>query len=143
MTHCKRNLTAEEHAELEELNASVNNALEKRTAWLDAKILEVSSFALGDEIFDMSNGRLLGTVTDIQRFHRGHAEFDNSVSFYYTYKMAGSGNSYDNTSRQYTRVGTKKDYADKLRRELDSIENENKAAVIRQNQLQVDEIGDD
>lgn len=122
MSNYKRTLTAEEHAELAELNEAVKQAINKRTAWLDDKVKELARFSFGDEIYDMSSGRLLGTVTDIQRWHRGHAEYDCSVDFFYTYKIAGRGNSYDNTSRQYVDVGTKKDYADKLLRDLEEFD---------------------
>jgi len=115
-----RRLTDDEKAKLDAMNDRVSSAIDERTEFLDALCGSISEFKIGDSIYDIKDGRLLGTVSKICRWHRGHHEFDRSASFYYEYLIPGTTNCHDNTSRQYVYVGSKQDYINKLERELNA-----------------------
>lgn len=111
----QRPLTVDEKAELEALNKSVTDAIEARSRWLDAKMVETSCLQVGDGIYDLDTGSRVGTVTRLYRVsaknHNGI--YDTSVSCYYEYEKAPR--SFDNTSRQTgRRLGPKPALVERL-----------------------------
>lgn len=102
-------MTPEMEAELTALNKEVEEAMAKRTKWLDDHMAMVAKFQIGDEIYDIKTGRLLGVVTEHYRYHRGDPRFDDSLSINYRYKTEFHG-VIDNTFRQMgVWFGTKED----------------------------------
>lgn len=111
----QRPLTDDEKAELDALNEAVTNAIETRSRWLDAKMVETSCLQVGDGIYDLDTGSRVGTVTRLYRVsaknHNGI--YDTSVSCYYEYEKAPR--SFDNTSRQTgRRLGPKPALVERL-----------------------------
>lgn len=93
-----RPLTPEEQGELDALNAAVEDAVARRTAWLDAKMVEVARFKVGDTVYDLATGSQLGVVSEIYRYHARNPPYDRYC--YVDYQFQTSPNCYDNTSRQ-------------------------------------------
>lgn len=95
----QRPLTEDEKAELNSLNAAVTAAIEKRRAWLDAKMYETSRLKVGDDIYDLHSGRRLGRVSELYRYHTDRNDlYDTSVHCDYKYETGRL--CFDNTSRQ-------------------------------------------
>jgi hypothetical protein len=109
----QRDLTVEERAELDALNAAVDQALANRKAWLDAKMVETSRLKVGDEIYNLKTGDRLGVVTELYRYWANQNNLlDTGVHCDYRYLVRGDAaiRSYDNTSRQIgLRYGSKED----------------------------------
>ena len=106
----QRPLTDDEKAELAALNDAVTQAIETRRIWLDTKMAETSRLQVGDDIYDIGTGALLGKVVALYRFwaDRDDGIRDKSVSCHYEYTTIGG--SHDNTSRQMGRsFGTRED----------------------------------
>jgi hypothetical protein len=102
----QRLLTEDEQSELDTLNASVKEAIEKRRAWLDVKMVETSDLKVGDDIYNISKGIKVGVVTSLYRYWNNRNDLlDNNYRCSYEYRT--SPNSIDNTSRQFDRFGTK------------------------------------
>lgn len=102
-----RPLTESEKSELDILNKAVDDSVMRRKLWLDAKMLEVASLKVGDDIYNIATGQRLGVVSGIYRCHEGDQRYDTGVSVNYQYCVGN--NCHDNTSRQFIRVGTKDD----------------------------------
>lgn len=94
--------------QLDALTAAVKEAVDKRTAWLDEHMVEVSKFKIGDGIYNIETGARLGTISAIKRHWAGDANHDDSLGVYHEYLIEGESHCYDNTSRQrgITRLGT-------------------------------------
>lgn len=92
--------------ELDVLNRTVDEAIAKRTAWMDGHMAAFARYAVGEEIFDRATGRRLGVVSRLYRYHgpaRDQAEprdsrFDRSMSVEYEFETAPL--CFDNTSRR-------------------------------------------
>jgi len=85
--------------ELADLNAKVAEALTERKAWMDAHMEEFSEFKVGEEIYDLGTGALLGTVSRLYRYWADKDPcFDTSMSVEVEFREIGS-NLFDNTSR--------------------------------------------
>lgn len=100
--------------ELQALNDAVKEAHNKRKAWMDDHMQDYCVFKPGDEIYDLTSGRLLGVVSRLYRFHENHPEYDTSMTVDCEYRTDGKphgtqGGCFDNTSRQYLHYGTKED----------------------------------
>lgn len=105
----QRSLTEEEKSELEQLSANVAAAIVARRDWLDAKMHETSRLKVGDEIFDVKNGRILGKVSKLYRYWRDRNDLLDT-SYYCDYSYETSPHSFDNTSRQSgLNFGTRED----------------------------------
>jgi hypothetical protein len=105
-----RSLTQAEDAELAGLNAEVKAAIERRRAWLDAKMHELSTLKVGDGIYDIATGSRLGTVSALYRYWRDRDSGvrDTYLSCEYEYERAP--HVFHNTSSQSGRLfGTKED----------------------------------
>jgi hypothetical protein len=111
-------MTDEQAAELERLNKGVTDAIAARKDWMDATMHEVGKFKVGDEIYDLGSGRLLGTVSRLYRYwSERDPRYDTSMSIDYEYHTGGI--CYDNTSRQRgVMFGTKDDMRRKLQTDL-------------------------
>ena len=100
----QRPLTKEEKKELIALNDAVTAAIEARRDWLDKKMVECSKIKVGDDIYNLDTGHLLGKVTKLFRFWRDHDDGVRDRSHYceYAYHERTYGNVrlLDNTSRQ-------------------------------------------
>ena len=94
----QRLLTTEERSELDALNVAVADAVARRTAWLDAKMVEVARLKVGDALYDLETGRYLGVVSGIYRYHAGDHRYDRYCDV--DYRFETNPQCYDNTSRQ-------------------------------------------
>lgn len=96
----QRHLTVDELRELADLNAAVITAVETRRVWLDKKMVECSKIQVGDSIFNLDTGQLLGKVTKLYRLFRNldGGFFDTSPYCHYEYEAGPLR--LDNTSRQ-------------------------------------------
>lgn len=103
-------LSDDDRAELDRLNAAVDAAIEARTRWLDAKMEQYAPVKVGETLYDLETGEMLGKVTDYYRYQAGQNKlYDTSLSIDLRY---GRG---ENTSSQIRRrFGSKTD----LEREL-------------------------
>lgn len=117
----QRPLTEDEKHQLDNLTAAVTAAVEARRTWLDAKMHECSHLQVGDDIYDVNQGRKVGTVSKLYRYWRDRNPLLDD-SHYCDYKYQTSANGSDNTSRQVGRsFGTREDAirrAEALRRQL-------------------------
>lgn len=105
-------ISPDDRAELKRLNAAVTDAADARRKWLDAKMTEYAPLKIGDEIWNVETGVRLGIVSRIYRYHGGSsADFQYDTSLTWDYEYETSPKSFDNTSRQYIRVGTRADAA--------------------------------
>lgn len=107
----QRPLNADEHTELEALNAAVQGAIDARREWLDAKMRETSKLQAGDDIYDVQTGEKLGVVSGLYRYHAGRDDlYDTYVECDYQYETRPG--CFGNTSSQGGRVfGTREDAA--------------------------------
>ena len=129
MSFLNRMLREDEQAELDALNEAVDEAIRKRTAWLDAKMAEVCTLKVGDDIYDLDSGRRLGIVTRLYRYWGPHdpggecrdPRYDKSCSVEVEY--SDSPGSRDNTSRHAgaRSFGTKEEAAREAQRRLDRL----------------------
>jgi hypothetical protein len=105
----QRPLTEGEKIDLARLNDSIKEAIKARTAWLDAKMVETSTLKVGDEIYDVDSGAMLGTVTGLYRYWRDQNDLlDTSYYCEYRYQSAPGYN--NNTSSQTGRsFGTRQE----------------------------------
>jgi hypothetical protein len=112
-----RDLTQEEKAELFALNQAVKQAIARRTRWLDNKMVEISKFKVGDDMYN-ENGYSAGKVEELCRWHRGSGEYDTSCDFYIRF---GGGS---NTSVDRRWFGTKEDVLARKRQQLEYLKKE-------------------
>ena len=54
--------------EIAVLNQKVDEAINKRKAFLDSKMSEVAKVKIGEEIYNLETGQLLGVVTELYRY---------------------------------------------------------------------------
>jgi hypothetical protein len=91
---------------LDELNASVDGAIQARTDWLDQKMAQYAKVQVGEEIYNIDTGQRLGVVSKHYRYQAGQNKlFDTRLSISYEYET--SSGCFDNTSRQGIPVGGK------------------------------------
>ncbi|OHU55932.1 hypothetical protein BKG83_17305 [Mycobacteroides chelonae] len=107
----QRPLNADEHSELEALNAAVQAAIDARREWLDAKMRETSKLQVGDDIYDVQTGEKIGVVSGLYRYHAGRDDlYDTYVECDYQYETRPG--CFGNTSSQGGRMfGTREDAA--------------------------------
>ncbi len=100
-------MTEADCVELRRLNEEVGVAIARRREWLDKKMAEYATVPIGEKIYDLDTGRLLGVVVGHYRFWRDRDEGvrDDNLSIDYEYRDR-SGN-LDNTSRLSLWVGGK------------------------------------
>ena len=96
--------------ELEALNAEVSAALAKRKEWMDANMENYAKVKVGEDIYDLQTGQLLGKVVSLYRYSAKHNPlYDTQMIIEYAFET--SPNCIDNTSRHgvYTegRFGTR------------------------------------
>ncbi|MFA4050929.1 MULTISPECIES: hypothetical protein [Mycobacteroides] len=96
-------MNADEHSELDALNAAVQAAIDARREWLDGKMRETSKLQVGDDIYDAQTGEKLGVVSGLYRYHAGRDDlYDTDVECDYQYETRPG--CFDNTSRQVGRM---------------------------------------
>ncbi|MBS4102418.1 hypothetical protein [Tsukamurella paurometabola] len=117
----QRPLTDEERGELDALNAAVQEAIDTRREWLDAKMHEVATLKVGDDIYDIESGRKLGVVSRLYRYHTNqNALYDTHVTVDYEYET--SPRCFGNTSsRLRLSVGTREEAASYAKRRADRL----------------------
>lgn len=115
--------------ELAALNAEVDAALAKRKSWMDEHMKDYAKAQVGEELYDLSKMRLLGTVTELYRYQSNQNPlYDTHMSVHYKYvpagyQRAGYGNIIDNTSRQsMVSVGNADAYKKRLESEAKFLE---------------------
>jgi len=103
-------LTQEEQDALRILTNDVESAIARRRAWLDRKMDETSDLHIGDEIYDVRTGTMLGVVRKLYRFWRDRNEgvLDDSVSCEYEYEFE-PGCLMNTSSQPEIFFGTKED----------------------------------
>jgi hypothetical protein len=105
--------------ELDTLNKEVEAVLAKRRAWMDAHMEDFSEFKIGDEVYDLNTGTLLGVVSRLYRYHQDRdPRYDNQMAVEIEYRMEGSKNCFDNSSRHAgagPSFGTKEQAAQSVR----------------------------
>jgi hypothetical protein len=99
----KRPLTEDETAELARLNAAVSAAIEVRRDWLDAKMHECSHLQVGDDIYDLDSGTMVGKVSELYRFWRDRDEGVRDTYVHCDYRYETSPRCFSNTSSQVGR----------------------------------------
>jgi hypothetical protein len=90
-------LTAKDTEELENLNEAVSQAISKRKKWLDTMTVKCADVKIGEKLYDVTTGRVLGVVSDIYR-PTPNDLYDTTVSVHYRYET--SRNCFNNTSSQ-------------------------------------------
>jgi hypothetical protein len=86
--------------ELDALNKEVEDTLAKRTTWMNAHMEDFSDFKVGDEVYNPNTGTLLGVVSRLYRYHQdGDPRYDDHMDVEIEYRMTGSKNCFDNSSR--------------------------------------------
>jgi hypothetical protein len=100
MSNMQRPLTDDEKGELANLTAAVSAAIAARRVWLDAKMHECSRLQVGDDIYDLTSGTMVGTVSRLYRFWADRDEGVRDTSVHCDYEYETSPRCFDNTSRQ-------------------------------------------
>lgn len=95
-----RELKEEERQKLDELNTAVDKAIATRRTWLDAKMPEFSRFQVGDDLYNLRSGVLLGKVSSLYRLLRDESKGVMDSSPYCHLRFEVSPDCFDNTSRQ-------------------------------------------
>lgn len=107
-------------ADLARLNAEVEAVLAKRRHWMDAHMADYARFQVGETLYDMQTGALLGVVSRLYRYWDGRdPRYDTSMSIEYEFETPRKG-CFDNTSRYagLLRVGNAEDRRRHLEVEL-------------------------
>ncbi|MFM2134463.1 MAG: hypothetical protein RL156_1744 [Bacteroidota bacterium] len=91
-------MTDEDEQQLELLNEAVESAIEARTAWLDERMPKYAKFAIGEDLYNLETGELLGTVKGYYRYWAEH-DVMHDTSMDIDYEIHVGGCVYDNTSR--------------------------------------------
>lgn len=89
------------------LNAEVAAAVKKRTDWMDAHMADYADVQVGEELYELATGRLMGTVSRLYRYwgtdrNNGMVrdpQYDTSMSVEYEFQPDPSKPYFDNTSR--------------------------------------------
>jgi hypothetical protein len=106
-----------EKKELEQLNRDVDLAINKRKEWLDKKTIEKARYQIGEEIYNFSDGLLLGKVTKVYRHNPSGDLYDNGLSTHYVFTL--DDQFFDNTSRySFLCYGNKKELLEYKEKEL-------------------------
>lgn len=85
-------------AELKQLNETVDKALADRKQWMDDHMKDFAKYQVGEKLYDMNTGKLLGTITKLYRYWANHDPMlDRSMHIDYIYQTSPNMN--DNTSR--------------------------------------------
>ena len=91
-------------SELAALNAEVETVVASRRAWMDAHMTDYARYKVGDVLFNMTTGALLGTVTRLYRYWTEHNwQYDTTMNVNYEWRTTPEGQPYpcfDNSSRQ-------------------------------------------
>lgn len=98
--------------QLRALNQKVRDAVSARKAWMDSHMEDYAKFKIGDTLVDLSNGEVLGIVTELYRFwgDKQDSTLDDSMEINYEYQEPSG--TYDNTSSQPgLKFGTSEDHA--------------------------------
>ena len=104
------NSRAELDAELLRLNQMVDSAVAARKTWMDNHMSDYTKYPIGTELFDLTTGRSLGTVTRLYRYWGGR-DWRYDSSMHIDYELSSG----DNTSRQTGLCcGTREQYAQLL-----------------------------
>jgi hypothetical protein len=92
---------------LARLNCDIDDAIKRRTKWLDSKMSEYSDIQVGDTIYNIQTKELLGIVTKLYRYQTNqNVIYDTTLSICYEFRRYDD--IIDNTSRQpYVIVGKK------------------------------------
>lgn len=88
------------------LNAEVAAAVKKRTDWMDAHMADYADVQVGEELYELATGRLMGIVSRLYRYwgtdRNGMVrdpQYDTSMSVEYEFQPDPSKPYFDNTSR--------------------------------------------
>jgi hypothetical protein len=107
-------VTPELDVELARLNQAVDDAVAARKAWMDAHMADYARFQVGEVVYDMRTGQLLGSISSLYRYHADDSRFDRSMSIDYQIQEPGWDNCYTNTSSLHCHVGTAEQLAESL-----------------------------
>lgn len=88
---------------LKELNDAVDKAITDRKQWMDDHMKDFAKYQVGEQLYNLDTGELLGTITKLYRYYaHHHPEMDRIMRIDYVYKT--SPNTNDNTSRHGGRL---------------------------------------
>ena len=123
-------LTHDDKIELDRLNGEVDQAITNRTEWLDSKMPHYAKVQVGDDIYNLGTGKLLGEVSSLYRYQASQNKlFDTSLSIEYEFKEPYIDSCFGNTSCIYVLVGTKDDLINTRRVELNYLKKESKRVI--------------
>lgn len=84
--------------ELAALNAAVDEAVARRRQWMDDHMADYARYRVGEKLYDLGTGRLLGTIEKLYRYWANHdPSMDTRMSVDYAYRTRDGF--IDNTSR--------------------------------------------
>lgn len=110
--------------ELKALNTAITAAIDTRRAWMDAHMVDYAKYAVGEDLYDLKTGQLLGTITKLYRPTWGidNPLYQTSMDVHYEYRI-GDSSIYDNTSRQmYLSFGSRAELMRRREYELERLQ---------------------
>lgn len=118
--------------ELDALNLAVEEAIQRRTLWMNTHMTDFAKWKVGDELFHLQTGKRVGVVSRLYRFHGPQdsgpesrprdARFDTSMNV--EYEVNEYANVFGNSSSCYGTLywGTKEELLDKRKQEVARLE---------------------
>ena len=100
------------------LNEDIEIAIKNRTAFLDRKMEEYAKVAIGEDMYNLKTGKLLGVVSEHYRYHEGDSRFDTSMNIKYRFTNGS------NTSSQRlhsSAIGSKSDLIERKEQDLKAL----------------------
>lgn len=116
-----KSLTVSDRDELDRLNSSVDIAISLRTEWLEKKKHEYAEMDIGDEVYDLKNGTLFGTVISIDRKRHGIDFYDTFLWVMYSIQKTNDMGIEEDDGCKYV---TKEKYLEILKSRRDAIDAE-------------------
>tara|TARA_Y100000310_G_scaffold345655_1_gene467803 strand:+ start:17679 stop:18104 length:426 start_codon:yes stop_codon:yes gene_type:complete len=134
-------MTDEEKKKLELFNIQVGHAIERRKLFLDSLMEKYAKVKIGEDIYDLHTGKLLGVVKGYYRYweDRDDGVRDNFLAIDYLYTSPHS-KILDNTSNKLVWVGTHAQLIEKMERDVERQKwrEENKEVLGKITKMMVD-----
>lgn len=85
---------------LDLLNKKVSEVLKERTEFLDSLMKSTAKFKVGDDIYSLTTGKRVGTVSRVYRYfkERGNLLLDDSLRIDYEFETEPGSMCFSNTS---------------------------------------------
>lgn len=114
----QRELSRADRAKLQELNATVDRAIFARAGWLDSKIAEYATIPIGQNLYDLHTGELLGVVREHVRQQDLPPELERDRYLEITYWYDPPGGGRFSTDRSGLRFGSRAERDARLQEKL-------------------------